>query len=63
MSGDYLGISPADRAALTALARLVGEHRDAYVRQGGRWLFASREVVPLFPSDWTLTPPAEAAAR
>jgi len=33
MSGDYLGISPEDRAALTVLARLVGERRDAYVRR------------------------------
>lgn len=32
---------------------LVGEHHDRYERQAsGEWLFASRRVVPLFPSDW-----------
>jgi hypothetical protein len=36
--------------------KLVGEHHDRYVRERGRWLFAERKVVPIFPSDWRLTP-------
>lgn len=34
--------------------RMVGEHHDVYRKEHGRWLFRSRRVVPLFPSDWTL---------
>lgn len=37
---------------------LVGEHHDRYERQpSGHWLFKARRVVPLFPSDWSLSVP------